>query len=113
MAKYKNRKTVYDGMTFDSKKEAKRYQELLLMERGKEIYNLQTQVKFELLPIQKVDGKVAERPVHYIADFFYHRSTDDAVVVEDVKSEATRKLPCYVLKRKLMLFREGIQIQEV
>ena len=113
MTKYKNRKTVFDGMTFDSKKEAARYQELMLLERGKEIYNLQTQVKFELLPAQKSGGKVVERPVHYVADFVYHRASDDALVVEDVKSEATRKLPCYILKRKLMMFREGIQVHEI
>lgn len=113
MTKYHNRKTVFDGITFDSKKESKRYQELLLLERGKEIYNLQTQVRFELLPTQKVEGKTVERPVHYVADFVYHRSTDDQMVVEDVKSEATRKLPAYILKRKLMLFREGLQIQEI
>lgn len=113
MNKFRNRKTVSDGMTFDSKKEAKRYQELLLLERGKEIYNLQTQVRFELLPSQKLEGKTIERPVHYVADFVYHRASDDQMVVEDVKSVATRKLPCYVLKRKLMLFIEGIQIQEI
>lgn len=113
MAKYKNRKTVYDGMTFDSKKEAKRYAELLLLERGKEIYNLQTQVKFELIPRQTVEGKFAEHPMSYIADFVYHRASDDKIVVEDVKSEATRSLPLYIAKRKLMLFREGIQIQEI
>jgi len=113
VTKYHNRKTVFDSITFDSKKESKRYQELLLLERGKEIYNLQTQVRFELLPTQKVEGKTVERPVHYVADFVYHRASDDQMVVEDVKSEATRKLPAYILKRKLMLFREGLQIQEI
>lgn len=113
MTKYHNRKTVVDGMTFDSKKESKRYQELVLLERGKEIYNLQTQVRFELIPTQKVGGKTVERPVHYVADFVYHRASDDQMVVEDVKSEATRKLPAYILKRKLMLFREGLQIHEI
>lgn len=100
-------------MVFDSKKELKRYQELQLMENGKDIYNLQTQVKFELIPSQKVEGKSAERAACYIADFVYHRASDDHIIVEDVKSEATRKLPCYILKRKLMLFRKGIQIQEI
>ena len=113
MAKYRNRKTQFDGMVFDSKKEAKRFKELELLERGKEIYNLQTQVKFLLIPSQKIDGKVVERPTHYIADFVYHRASDDSVVVEDVKSDATRKLPCYVIKRKLMLKEHGLQIQEV
>lgn len=112
VSKFYNKKTVIDGMTFDSRKEAKRYQELILLERGKEITHLQTQVRFELIPSQKIGGKTIERPATYIADFVYHRA-DGSIVVEDVKSEATRKLPCYILKRKLMLFREGIQIHEI
>lgn len=53
MAKYGNKKVKYNGIVFDSKKEALRYKELLLLERAKEIFDLQLQVKFELLPSQK------------------------------------------------------------
>lgn len=113
MAKYLNRKIKYEGFEFDSKKEANRFKELELLERGKEIYNLQTQVKFLLIPSQKVDGRVVERPTYYIADFVYHKASDDEMVVEDVKSPATRKLPCYVMKRKLMLKEHGLQVQEI
>ncbi len=108
MNKFRNRKTVSDGMTFDSKKEAKRYQELLLLARSNEIDNLRTQVRFELIPSQKLEGKTVERPVHYVADFVYYR--DGQLVVEDTKGMKTRD---YVIKRKLMLFREGIQIHEI
>ena len=108
MSKYRNSKTVSNGMTFDSKKEAKRYQELLLLARSNEIDNLRTQVRFELIPSQKLEGKTVERPVHYVADFVYYR--DGQLVVEDTKGMKTRD---YVIKRKLMLFREGIQIHEI
>ena len=113
MAKYLNRKVKYEGIEFVSRKEAARYKELELLERGKDIYNLQTQVKFLLIPSQKIDGKVVERPTYYVADFVYHRASDDSLVVEDVKSPMTRKLPCYVMKRKLMLKEHGLQIHEV
>ena len=113
MAKYKNVKTETAGLVFDSKKEAKRYQELIMMEQGKVIHSLQTQVKFELIPKQRVEGVVVELPMSYVADFVYQRCSDDKKVVEDVKSDATRKLPIYIAKRKLMLWVHGIQIQEV
>ena len=43
--KYHNRKTIVNGHTFDSKKEANRYSELLLLERAGAIHDLRTQVK--------------------------------------------------------------------
>ena len=52
MSKYRSRKVVVDGITFDSKKEAWRYRELHLLEQTGEISNLQMQVKYELIPSQ-------------------------------------------------------------
>ena len=105
MNKYRNKKTVKDGMVFDSKKEASRFRELQLLEKAGKIQNLQTQVKFELIPKQE-----GERATNYIADFMYQEN--GKTVVEDVKSEITRKNPEYIIKRKLMLYRYEIRIQE-
>ena len=111
MSKYRSRKTTVDGVTYDSAKEARRGAELRLMERAGIISNLCAQVEYTLIPTQKINGKVVERPVKYIADFVY---TDEngRTVVEDTKSPATRT-PQYVIKRKLMLWKYGIRIKEV
>ena len=106
--KYKNTKVFYDGKTFDSKKEAKRYYELRLLEKAKEITDLQTQVKFVLIPSQRIDGKVVERECSYIADFVYKENGE--TIIEDTKGFKT---PEYRIKRKLMLFIHGIRIKEV
>lgn len=108
--KYGNKKTVVDGITFDSMKEANRWAELKLLERAGEIQNLQRQVPFVLIPKQVRNGKVVERPVIYKADFVYTESGQE--VVEDVKSPIT-KTKEYILKRKLLLWQFGLQIKEV
>ncbi len=66
MSKYKNQKCTVNDIEFDSKKEARRYGELLLMERAGTITDLQRQVTFELIPKQKdPDGGVCtSRKVH-------------------------------------------------
>lgn len=103
-AKYGNTKVAIDGMPFDSKREAARWQELRLLERAGEISDLRRQVRYELVP--KLPG---ERPVDYIADFVY-RDKNGNEVVEDAKGVRTQ---AYVIKRKLMLWRHGIRIREV
>lgn len=108
MNKYHSKKITVGGMTFDSKKEAVRYQELYFMQRAGKISDLQTQVKFELLPSQRIDGKVVERPVAYVADFVYMQ--DGKKVVEDTKGFRTKD---YILKRKMMLYFHGIKIKEI
>ena len=104
-SKYRNRKTVCNGITFDSAKEARRYADLVLAERSGEIVNLERQARFS---IEVNRMKIAT----YIADFTYELR-DGTLVVEDVKSPATRKLPAYRLKKKLMLALYQIEIQEV
>lgn len=108
--KYNNKKITVDGQKFDSKKEANRYKELLLLEKAGEIKDLRTQVKFKLIPAQRDEatGKVIERECSYKADFVY--SEGGKTVVEDVKGFRTKE---YVIKRKLMLWRYGIRIKEV
>lgn len=106
--KYHNKKTrTYDGIEHDSRKEASRWMALQLLQMAGEIEGLERQVKFELIP--KQDG---ERACHYIADFVYTDAKTGEKVVEDVKSEATRKDKAYIIKRKLMLYLKGIKIHE-
>lgn len=106
--KYGNKKVVRDGIEFDSIKECQRYCELKLMQRAGLISDLQTQVSFELIPAQRIDGKVVERAVNYIADFVYQQ--DGQKVVEDTKGFKTKD---YILKRKLMLWVHNLRIREV
>lgn len=109
-SKYGNKKVVVDGITFDSKREANRYSELKLLERGKLISDLQRQVPFELIPKQvDINGKILEGKITYIADFVY-KDKDGNTVVEDSKGYRT---DVYRIKKKLMLYMKGIQIKEV
>lgn len=131
--KYKSKKVVKDGITFDSQKEYKRYCELSSLEREGKITNLRRQVKFVLIPAQyepdivgkrggRKKGKLIERECSYIADFVYEKriyrpdafeevySTRLKTVVEDVKGVRTKD---YIIKRKLMLHIHGIRIKEV
>ena len=108
MSKYRSKKVVVDGIQFDSKKEAKRWTELRLLERAGAITELDRQVKFELIPSQRIDGKVVERACSYIADFVYNENGKK--VVEDTKGIRTTD---YIIKRKLMLFVHGIRIREI
>lgn len=112
--KYNNKKVVVNGITYDSKKEYQRHCDLMLMERAGLISNLQRQVKYELIPTQRIDGKVVERPISYIADFVYHK--DGGLVCEDVKGyrdPSSAGYAKFVLKRKMMLWIHGIRITEV
>lgn len=95
---------------YDSKKESKRATQLKMMQLAGEISDLREQVKYELIPSQKIDGKVVERPCAYIADFVY-KDKDGNEVVEDTKG--FRKIKDYIIKRKLMLHVHGIKIKEV
>ena len=107
-SKYHSRKTTVDGIEFDSQKESRRFCELRLLERAGRITDLQRQVKFELIPSQRINGKVVEWPCSYIADFVYMENGQK--VVEDTKGFKTKD---YIIKRKLMLKEHGIRIREV
>ncbi len=98
-SKYRSKKTVVDGISFDSKKEAGRFLELMMLQRGGQIQNLRRQVKFEIVP--KKNG--VKRTRFYIADFVYERP-DGKKVIEDVKSKITKQNPVYTLKRDLVLW---------
>ncbi len=111
MSKYRAKKTICNGETFDSRKEAARYRELLLLEKAGKISNLRRQVKFELLPKQTDEnGKCIEKACTYKADFVYRDNELNREIVEDVKGMRT---DVYKIKRKLMLYMRGIRISEV
>lgn len=107
-SKYGSRKVTRDGMTFDSQKEYRRFCELRLLERAGKVTDLQRQVKFELIPSQRIGGKVVERACAYVADFVY--TENGKKVVEDTKGFKTTD---YIIKRKLMLWVHGIRIKEI
>ena len=126
--KFHSKKVTVDGITFDSKKEARRFQELCFKERAGEITDLQRQVKFVLIPSQYEayerygkkgqrlkDGKrCIEKECAYVADFVYKEN--GKLVVEDTKgyrNPSTAGYAYFVLKRKLMLLVHGIHIKEV
>lgn len=124
MQKYRNKKVCVNGLYFDSKKEANRYIKLLEKQQNGEISNLETQVKYVLIPSQYEtyqrfgktgkrlkDGKrLLEKECSYIADFEYYDKQTREMVVEDTKGFKTKD---YIIKRKLMLHVHGIRIREV
>lgn len=113
-SKYKNKKVVIDGHTFDSKKEGKRYCDLKILQRAGQIQDLRMQVSFELMAGVKFENEKRKKPeLRYVADFVYVDMETGLQVVEDVKSAMTRKLPAYRQKKHLMMSVQGIEIQEV
>ncbi len=100
MSKYGNVCTTVNGHRLSSKKEAARYQELLLLERAGVIANLELQPRYPLV-VENV------RVCTYVADFRYQE--DGLTVVEDVKGTRT---PVYRLKVKLLYALTGVRVLE-
>jgi hypothetical protein len=95
-SKFGAKATIVDGKRFASRKEARRYQELVALERAGRIEQLKTQVRYRLV-----------QTVVYVADFVYVENGE--TVVEDTKGFKT---PTYKQKRRLMLDQHGIEIRE-
>lgn len=119
--KYNAKSVEYDGIKFDSQKEALRYKELTFLISEGIITDLQRQVKYVLIPTQREpatvgarggikQGKLIEKECSYIADFVYTVVETGETVVEDTKGFKTKE---YLIKRKLMLFVYGIRIKEI
>ena len=120
--KYQNHKAIVDGITFDSRREARRYSELKLLERAGQITDLELQKVYELIPAQyetyarygkkgqriKDGRRCLEKSCTYIADFVYKENGQ--TVVEDTKGERTE---VYNIKRKMMLYFYNIRIREI
>lgn len=97
-SKYKNIKTMFAGLKFDSAREAKRYGELLILERMGKIRGLERQPVYELAPSVKFEGATRATPaLRYVADFTYWEG--DKKIIEDVKGVQTEN---FRTKRHLM-----------
>lgn len=118
--KYNAAQVTVGGETFDSKREFLRWRELCLLARVGEISGLRRQVSYNLIPPQREPdtvgarggirkGKLLERGVDYVADFVYKDKRGETVV-EDAKGMRTKE---YIIKRKLMLWVNGIRVREV
>ena len=101
-SKYGNRRVMYDGINFDSKKECRVYQNLLLMKRCGEVLKFDRQVTYKL-PVNGV------HVCSYRADFVV-TFKDGRVEVWDAKGYKT---DVYLLKKKLVKAVYGIDIKEV
>lgn len=99
MNKYRNRKILIDNHRFDSELEAKRYCQLKLLQRAKQISNLRLQVPFLLQEGFKKNGKT-HRKIEYIADFVYEENGQ--TVVEDTKGIKTET---FKIKQKLFEYK--------
>lgn len=99
--KYNAKKTVVNGITFDSKREAERYEKLLKMLKAGAISHLELQPDFELQEGFECKGK-KYRPIIYKADFAYMEG--DTYVVEDVKGMET---DVFKMKRKMFIHKYG------
>lgn len=135
-SKYRNQKDERAAgsgasIRFDSRKEARRYDELMAMLQAGKIRGLKLQPQFTLQEAYTTTEGVRVRAIRYQADFAYELAvgrtvqdgpehsvvrlkteTDWVLVVEDVKSRAT-KTRAYAMKKKLMQERFNIEIQEV
>jgi hypothetical protein len=110
--KYRNERVEFDGLKFDSKREAARWGELRMLEKLGQISMLRRQVAYELVPAVKFAGARARKPaIRLIADFEYVER--GVKVVEDVKSPVTAKVPAFQMKRHLMLAVHAIDVRIV
>ena len=122
-SKYRNVRTVVDGETFDSKREAQYWHELKLREKVGEIHGLKRQVPFDLLcPEVLWEGLVVDTNVEvftrrvsqYVADFVYYDHFKDGAYwglhVVDAKGKRTA---LYQLKKKWLELQSGLIIEEV
>ena len=122
--KYSANKVFVDGIEFASRKEARHYQDLNLLAKAGEISDLQTQVRYVLIPAQREPdiigprggrkpGKVIEKELCYIADFTF-RDKEGKLVVQDVKGyKGGQAYALFSVKRKLMLWIHGIRVEEI
>lgn len=104
--KFNAKRTVIDGFTFASQAEARRYSELLLLQRARKLQNLELQPPFDL---KVVGARGVVKIGRYVADFRYDLPNGESVV-EDVKG---MKTALYRLKKKHVEAQYGITITEI
>lgn len=99
-SKYNAKKKMIDGIEFDSTREARQYQDLVLQQQAGQIQGLRRQVAF---PIFINNILVCE----WFADFVYRNGSGE--IVRDCKGFKT---PVYKLKKKMVEASYGIKILE-
>lgn len=106
--KYNATPATVGGLRFDSQAEARRYAELLWLERSGAITDLEAHPRFELQPAFTDNAGKRWAAICYEADFAY--TEDGKRVIEDVKGFET---PVFRLKRKLFLYRHPALVLRV
>lgn len=107
--KYRNTPVVVDGIKFDSMHEARRWQQLKLLERAGKISLLERQVPYELAPSVKLVNEKRARPaIRCVIDFRYFSAEEARIVIEDAKGLET---PVSRIKRHLMKSVHGIDVR--
>ena len=128
-SKYYNVKTkTTDGLVFDSTKEARRWEQLLLLQRAGKISHLERQVRYELTPNQyevverygkkgqriKDGEKLVYKKAEYVADFRYRDTETGEVIVEDVKGYTKGEAySLFMLKCKVLYMLYKIKVRVV
>ena len=102
--KYHNAKTIVDGIKFDSRLEAERYEQLKILERAGVIMGLKLQPSFELIPTFYKNGKTWRKTV-YKADFSYIFCEDGRMIIEDVKGSTAVITRVFRMKQKLFEYK--------
>lgn len=112
-SKYKNEPIIIDGYKFPSKREANRYRQLSILQKAGIIHDLKLQEPFELQPHfqHPKTGKMI-RSIKYIADFTY---IDDQgnYHIEDVKGSEATMTKDFKIKRKMFIYKYGMDIEIV
>lgn len=103
-SKFGNTKVVRDGLKFDSKREATRYEALKLLEGAGRIRNLKLQVKYEM---RVNDVLICTYKADFVYDEYQHGKW--LQVVEDSKGWPNDRWP---MKKKLLKACHGIDVRE-
>lgn len=98
--KYNAKKTQVNGITFDSKLESERFQQLLLLEKAGEICDLTLQMEFQIFQgYRDPETGEKEKSAFYVADFVYLDCKARKWIAEDTKGVETKD---FRLKWKLV-----------
>ena len=101
-------RVTVDGQAFDSKRESRRWMDLLTLAKAGRISNLQRQVRIPLIGKNEGLKTPTGKQMHYVADFQYYDHDLNAWVVEDAKGWAT---DVYKMKRAV-LAAQGVEVLE-
>jgi hypothetical protein len=108
-SKYRAVPTIVDNIRFASKKEAKRYSELKMLQQSGQIFGLSMQAPYPFYYPCNPGEPLGKKMFTYVADFVYLKPSGE-VVIEDVKGMRT---PLYKLKKKLVEAQWKFTIREV